>query len=322
MRAKASGIVLLTLCLLGIDQGVSTQSRIQNEHWVSTWATALVQRPSQPPPLAALPVQQGQGGPQGAPQAPPRFANQTLRQIVHASIGGERLRVVLSNEFGTAPLSVGAATIARRDKDAGIVEGSARTLTFSGHPKASILPGAVVVSDPVDMTIAPQSDVAIDVYLPNDTASTSSPLTIHAAALQANYLSAPGNHSGAAQFPVMSTMTSWFFLARVEVIAPADVGAVVAFGDSITDGARSTPGTNNRWPDHLAREMVQGGIRMAVINMGIGGNRLLADNNSPSALARLDRDVLVPPGVTDVIVMLGINDLGRGAPAEEVIAAH
>ena len=306
----------LGLALLLSITPVFTQGGTQ--HWVTTWATALVARPSQPAPASA-PGPGGQGGPA---QAPPRFSNQTLRQIVHISIGGQRVRAVLSNTFGTSPLQVGAARVGLRQKDSALVAGSARPLTFSGRPSVSIPAGAVMYSDPVSLTVPPLSDLAIDLFLPDDTGANPSPLTSHNGAFQTNYISATGDHTGAAAFPVMSTMTSWFFVARVEVMAPAQLGAVATIGDSITDGSRSTPDTNNRWPDHLARALNQKGNAMGVLNLGIQGNRVLSDGNGQSALARFDRDILVPPGVTHVIVMEGINDLGRMVSADDVIAAH
>ena len=308
----------LGLAFLLNSTPVFTQAGPQNQHWVATWATALVARPSQP----VAPAPGGPGTPAQPPQAPPRFSNQTLRQIVHTSIGGQRVRVVLSNTFGTAPLSVGAARVGLRQKDSALVAGSALPLTFSGRASLSIPAGAVMVSDAVSLAVPPLSDLAIDVYLPDDTGASPSPLTSHSNALQTSYVSAAGDHAGAAEFPVMSTTTSWFFLARVEVMAPTQVGAVAAIGDSLTDGSRSTPDTNNRWPDHLARALNRNGGAMGVLNLGIGGNRVLSDGNSPSALARFDRDVLVPPGVTHVIFMEGINDLGRTVSADDVIAGH
>ena len=276
-------------------------------------------RPSQPAQPAAPP---GPAGPGGQPQAPPRFSNQTLRQIVHTSIGGQRIRVVLSNTFGTAPLQVGAARVGLRQKESALVAGSAQALTFSGRSSISIPAGAVMVSDPVSLAVPPLSDVAIDIFLPDDTGANPSPLTSHNGAFQTSYISAAGDHTGAAEFPVMSTTMSWFFVARVEVMAPAQVGAVAAIGDSITDGSRSTPDTNNRWPDHLARALNQKGTAMGVLNLGIQGNRVLSDGTGQSALARFDRDILVPPGVTHVIFMEGINDLGRMVSADDVIAGH
>lgn len=290
----------------------AAQTRSAGEHWVTTWATAVVPRASQP--TTAAPVQ---GGPQTT-----RFNNQTLRQIVHVSLGGDRIRIVLSNAFGTAPLEIGAAHVGLRQKNSDVATGTGRAVTFGGHAAATIAPGSVLVSDPIPFAVPPLADLSIDIHLPGDSAASSSPLTVHANALQTSYASAAGNHSGASTFPVASTSTSWFFLARVEVLAPAGAGAVAILGDSLTDGSRSTPDTNNRWPDHLARAFARRGIPMAVVNAGIGGNRVVADNNSPSALARLDRDVLVPSGVTHVVVMGGINDIGRGVEAAELIAAH
>ena len=290
------------------------------EHWVGTWATAGVAAPSQP----AAQAQPGQGA------RPPGFNNQTLRQIVHTSIGGERVRVVLTNTFGTRPLAIGGAHVGLREKGAAIVAGSDRTLTFGGAPTTTIPPGAVIVSDGVSLSVPPLGDVAIDIYLPGDTAAIPSPLTIHGGARQTNYVSSTGSHLGSKELPGATTTSSWFFLARVEVAAPDRTGAVVALGDSITDGYNSTPDTNNRWPDHLARRLMAAGGGLGVLNLGIDGNRVLADGAGVSALARFDRDVLVQSGVTDVFVLEGINDLGIGAlfmdgprpTPPELIAGH
>jgi lysophospholipase L1-like esterase len=171
------------------------------------------------------------------------------------------------------------------------------------------------------------ADLAVDIYLPGDTAAGTSPVTMHTAALQTNYVSAPGNHTGASELPVAATTASWFFLARVEVVAPRSTGAVVTFGDSITDGTSSTVDTNNRWPNHLAMRLAARKIGMSVLNLGIAGNRVLSDGAGVNALARLDRDVLVQPGVTHLVVLEGINDVGmsRENPrpgATELIAGH
>jgi len=251
---------------------------------------------------------------------------------VHVSLGGGRVRVVLSNAFGTAPLPVGAAAVALRQKDSAVTAGSGRPLTFSGSASTTIAAGAVAVSDPVALTVPALADLVVDVFLPADTASSPSPLTTHASALQTNYLSAPGNHAGAADFPVAGTTQAWFFLSTVEVSAPAPVGAVVTFGDSITDGTLSSPDTNNRWPDHLARRLLTaaGGAKpqpMGVLNEGIAGNRILTDVIGPNALSRFDRDVLALNGVTHVILLEGINDLGLAADdqlptAADIVAGH
>jgi len=246
---------------------------------------------------------------------------------VHVSAGGRRLRVVLSNVFGTAPLAVGAAHVALRAQDAAIVAGSGRRLTFGGRSTASVPAGATLVSDPVVLAVPDFADLAIDLHLPGDTAAGASPLTVHNGALQTNYVSPPGDHAGAAVFPVASTTAAWFFLARVEVEPAGRAAAVVTFGDSLTDGTASTPNTNNRWPDHLARRLrAARGVRFGVLNLGIAGNRLLTDGAGVNALARFDRDVLAQTGVSHVVVLEGINDIGLGRPAppsvEDLIAAH
>jgi lysophospholipase L1-like esterase len=241
------------------------------------------------------------------------FNNQTLRLIVHPTLGGERLRVVLSNNFGTAPLVIGAANVSLRDKDAAIVAKSSRILKFSGSASATIPAGAIIISDPVDLTMPAAADLAVDLYVPGDTAASGSPLTMHTGATQTSYISGSGNFAGAETLPVATTTPSWFILARVEVVAPAATGAIVTLGDSITDGLRSTLNANKRWPDLLAKRLAQAtGPKLAVLNAGISGNRVLLDNAGPNALARFDRDVLSQTGVTHVIVLEGINDIARG----------
>jgi lysophospholipase L1-like esterase len=257
----------------------------------------------------------------------PAFGNHTLRQIVHTSVGGDRVRVVLSNVFGTSPLAIGSAHLSLRDKESSIAPASDRALQFSGRSAVTIPTGAVIVSDPVALSVPPFADLAIDIYVPESTAA-GSPLTSHNGARQTSYLSTPGNHSGETALPVETTISSWFFLARVEVSAPMNQAAIVALGDSITDGFNSTPDTNNRWPDHLAKRLGRSdSTRTAVLNLGIDGNKVLADGLGVSALARFDRDVLAQTGARYVVVLEGINDLGlaRDAPrpsAGELIAGY
>ena len=317
------------------------QSGRNGEHWVGTWTTSGVGRPQNPPsPTPLGPVAAPVPGQPPTPPPPPapavalpfmQFNNQTLREIVHTSIGGNRARVALSNRFGIVPLTIAAADIALRDKGAVIVPQSARALTFSGRSTITIPSGAIVYSDPVDLNVPPMGDLAIDLYVPGDT-NTSSPLTMHNEALQTNYVSQTGNHVGVAALPVVATTPSWFLLSQVEVMAPESVGAVVAFGDSITEGFRSTPDTNNRWPDLLAKRlnMQPGNGKLAVLNAGIGGNRVLGEGRFSAginALARFERDAMDQAGVTQVIVMEGINDIGNARQnptptAEDIIAGH
>jgi lysophospholipase L1-like esterase len=337
----------LAVYLCATQPTTLAQSARGREHWVGTWATAVVARvppgqgqaaqgaaqrgqAAQPPAAAGqtAPAAPGRGG-QGNAPAPLNFKDQTIRQIVHTSIGGSKLRLVLSNAFGTAPLEIGGAVVALRQKGPAIVPDSKRMLMFAGSWVTTIPAGAVVFSDPVNLTIPAAADLAIDLYLPGDTAASPSPLTIHNTALTTNYVSPTGNHLGAASMPVAATTQNWFLLSRVEVMAPANVGAVVAFGDSITDGTRSTPDTNNRWPDHFASRLLaqKGGGKLGVLNLGISGNRVLRDGAGVSALARYDRDVAVQTGVKYIVFLEGINDVGlaRQDPqptSAELIAGH
>ncbi|MGE3706249.1 MAG: SGNH/GDSL hydrolase family protein [Vicinamibacterales bacterium] len=318
MRSRILAAAAVVVSLVGASP-VGRAQQATTEQWVGTWATAPVSSPAQPPAQAA-PNQPN----------PPAFNNQTLRQIVRVSIGGSRVRVIFTNAFGSKALAIGGAQVALRDKGAATAAGSERPLTFSGVKTVTIPPGALIVSDPVDLRVARQADLAIDVYLPGDTVAAGSPLTIHSAARQTSYASSTGNHVGARDLPGAAPTTSWAFLSRVDVLAPAGTGAVAAFGDSITDGFNSTVDTNNRWPDHLAARLAAAGVTMGVLNLGIDGNRVLADGAGVSALARFDRDVLAQAGVTHVFVLEGINDLGlpnlfKDGPrptAAQLIAGH
>ena len=238
--------------------------------------------------------------------------NQTLRQIVRTTLGGERVRVTLSNVFSAAPLTIGAAHIAVRAKDAAIAAGTERLLTFSGVATTTIPAGAIIVSDPVALAVPAFADIAIDLYLPNDVEGQA--MTVHRAALQTSYLAA-GNHAGEADWPDAAKITSWYYLQAVEVAAPERTPVVVAVGDSITDGSGSTSDTNNRWPDHLARRLAdqqkaprwpaQRGHRRQP-----GAERRDAGGGDQHPGALRSRCAL-QSGVTHVIVMEGINDIGN-----------
>lgn len=297
-------------------------AQTSGQHWVGTWATATVGRPN---PVPAPPA----GAAPSAPGLVVQFSNQTVRQIVRVSVGGDRIRAVLTNTFGTTPLEVGAAHLSLREQESRIVAGSTRPLTFGGRSSVVIPAGAVVFSDAVGLTVPALADLAIDLFLPGDS-NTPSPVTMHAGGLQTNYISEPGNHVGKTLFPVAGTTQSWFHVTRVEVMAPETVGAVVTVGASLTDGSRSTPDTNNRWPNHLAKRLAAQRGSMAVLNSGIGGSRLLSQSTfqaGPTGLARFDRDVLTQSGVTHVIVAdMALNDIGgareNAAPsAEDLIVA-
>jgi len=306
------------LALLPFAAFASAEAQTGAEHWVTTWATAeLLSRSGQP-----------QSAPQAAgaqPAARPPLTslnNQAVRMIAHTSIGGRRVRVRLANAFGNMPVAVGEARIALRAKGPEIVPASDRALSFNGKPNCTLPPGAVLVSDPVDLDVPQFSDLAVTLYLPVD----SGPLTTHASGLHTTYISKPATGEPAApQFSeagMATTTQSYYWLAGVDVLGDADAATIVAFGDSITDGARSTPDANRTWPAVLAARLFANPAtsKIAVANEGIGGNRILRDGNGVSALARFDRDVLSQPGVRWVIVLEGINDIGymtralRGAP--------
>jgi lysophospholipase L1-like esterase len=282
------------------------------EHWVSTWATS----PQQPRPF---PAPRPATTPAAATPAPPRpqpitsFHNQTLRMIAHSSIGGRRVRIELSNAFGSVPLAIGAAHIALRDKESAIVASSDRTLLFGGRPTSWIPPGGTVISDPVNLDVPAASDLAVSIFIPENGATD----TMHAVGLHTTYVSKEGDTTGAPAMVDATSTQSFYFLTNVDVAAPPDAAAIVTFGDSITDGAVSTPNTDRSWPSFLARRLAaSGGANIAVLNQGISGNRLLRDGAGVNALARFDRDVLAQPGVKWLMILEGINDIGLGSRAD------
>ncbi len=262
-------------------------------HWIATWAAS-------PHRIITF-------IPNGSLTTPIR--DQTLRQRVHISVGGRSFRVRFSNEFGAAPLLIGAASVALPGRDSAVQEGSIRRLTFGGATSIVVPPGAPALSDPVPLTVPDGGDLVVNLYLPDSTRVE----TMHATGEQTGYLSRPGDFTAAADMPIASTTESRLFLSEVDVVAEPPVGVIVAFGDSITDGANSTSGANHRWPDVLFGRLhaaAHGAPVPAVVNEGISGNQLLRDLMGVSALARFDRDVLSVPGVREVIVLIGINDIG------------
>jgi lysophospholipase L1-like esterase len=296
------GLALMTTswCL----NPVSAQTPRSNDHWINTWTAG-------PMPPWAGPIPAG-------------FFDQTVRQVVRISLGGQRVRVRLSNEFGFRPVEVEAAHIAVAGATGSIQTDTDRALTFNGKSTVTLLPGAPVLSDPVELKLAPLTHLAVSLYFEQ----RAEVRTYHLEAAQTAYISSLGNFVSAEKMPVGDTATSRFFLTAVMVDAPTDARVVVAFGDSITDGARSTPDTDNRWPDHLAERLSQapeyGAI--AVVNEGIGGNRVLSDGMGIKALARFDRDVLSQPSVSHVVILEGINDIGWPGtfltPPEEPVTAE
>jgi lysophospholipase L1-like esterase len=234
--------------------------------------------------------------------------NQTVRQIIRTSVGGTKVRIQLSNLFGTEPLTVGDVHLAVHASGADTVPGTDHALLFHGKPGVTIARGESVWSDPVAMDIKPLQELAASIYVP----ATEVPSTTHNDGMATAYVTESGDAAAAVHFPAGETNGSRFLLTDVAVTGPAARETVVAFGDSITDGVGSTPNTNQRWPDYLASRLHADAnlASIGVANSGIGGNRILRDNYGPSAQARFDRDALDKPGAHWIILLEGINDIG------------
>lgn len=278
-----------------------------------------------------------QGGWAASPQAPTAgftpnwsqqgFADQTVRQVIRVSTGGTRARVELSNRYGTTPLRITGATVARTDDGASVEKGSVRQLSFGRGRSVTVPAGSDATSDAVPFRTRALESLTVTLYL----AEPTGPATFHMMSSATSYR-AQGDHradrDGAA---FTETSESWYYLTGVEVSggAPRRNG-VVAFGDSITDGVGSTPDTNNRYPDELAERFAATGRPRSVLNHGIGGNQVTNDTDwaGEKGVVRFGKDVLDEPGVGTVIVLEGINDIGAsgagavGAPTSEVSAAQ
>lgn len=254
--------------------------------WIGTWATAPVRADD------AM-----------------SFENTTLREVVHVSAGGSQVRVRFTNRYGDAPVVIGDAAVALQANGAAPADGTQRSLTFGGYRSITIPPHADVFSDPVALTIAPQSNLLVDVYVPGPTG----PATTHTLAYQTNYY-APGRRTGEVSAQgFTSTYTSWYFINGVDVWSASARGAVVALGDSITDGAGGKANANDRWTDLLAARILALPPKkhLGVLNLGISGNRILLSSPffGTNALARFNDDVLAQSGATDLMILLGVNDI-------------
>ena len=237
------------------------------------------------------------------------FENETLRLIARTSVGGRAVRIRLSNAFGDEPITFDRASVGIRAADAGIESGTLRRVTFGGDARVTIPPGARVMSDPVELHVGAEQDLAVNLYAE----AATGPATWHQLETKTSYVSS-GDYTGDSSGDAFSTeVPHWFFLEGVEVLAPDADGAIVCLGDSITDGFGSTIDADATYPDVLAERVNDHpGLRKSVLNAGISGNRVLNDSDvfGENALARFDRDVLTQTGVTDVILLEGINDIG------------
>ena len=283
-RRTLPPLALLFICLCCFNP--NTASAASPDHWVGTWATA--------------PMAQENHEDRVAPDT-------TYREIVHVSMGGPAVRVILTNEFGLGSLTIGAGNVALSAGGSDI--GASAPLTFNGRPSIVIPAGALVVSDPVNLKVPPTSDLAVSIFIP---AQPIQQVSAHGFADQTNYTAA-GNVVSAKSLDAPQKIYSWPFLKGVDVRADSKAAAIVAFGDSITDGAHSTRDANARWPDVLAARLQanKDTADLGVLNEGIGGNRILHDDTGPSALARFDRDVLAQAGVKYLIILESINDIGH-----------
>ncbi len=270
--------------------------------WVSAWSTAT----HTPLPFPGFPPA-------------PVFENQTIRMVIRPTIAGQRLRIRFSNDYGLTPLVLGAAHIARTDHGSTIVAGSDHAITFGGRASVSIPSGAPVLSDPVDMKVLSFGELSLSIYLPRRTSA----VTAHYWAQHDTYISGPGDDTGRQEIAGPSENKSWYFVSGLDVWTTSRAVAVVALGASITDGFGATQGRYEDWPDQLAKRLAGKGSAqsIAVLNEGIGGNRILHNGAGINPLARLDRDVLTQPGVTDLIFEEGLNDIGlphlRGAARDD-----
>jgi lysophospholipase L1-like esterase len=254
------------------------------------------------------------------------LGGQTARMIARVSIGGQTVRIRLSNACGLRKLTIGAVHIARHLDGTAIDPGSNRAVTFNGATSATIGAGALVVSDPIEFDLKALSDLAVSVYLPDRLEDTFQ-ITGHGNARQTSYLSPHGDFSSATDLTDAEPIEDLLILSGIDVLAPTGTGGIVTLGDSLTDCNISTIDAHRRWPDELARRLQarheqDGGRLLGVMNQGIGGNRILHDKRGDSCLRRFDRDVLAQPGVTHAIVFLGINDIrNRYADPKEIVTA-
>lgn len=307
VRSARAGSWVLAGIVFVIFAGTAF-AQTDRANWVGTWAAAPVEKavaPGQPSP-----------------------ANATYRNIVHISLGGDALRMQFTNEFGKSDLVVAGAHLALSAGKGAIQSGTDHAVTFGGKLQVTIPSGAVIYSDPVSLHAGAFSDLAISFYLPEQSIQQE---TCHPLSSATNFV-APGDDAAAPDLPSARMVSDWCFVKGIDVSvkntkkAAANPAAIVAFGDSITDGAKSTRDSNSRWPDILAQRLQANKktANLSVLNEGISGNRLLHDKAGPNALARFDRDVLAQSGVKYLILFEGINDIGHTAQpvdAADVITA-
>jgi len=303
-------LCLVTVGVLTLSGNAQKLVEKRSDHWVSTWATAQELAPvAVDPPQVPVGVVRPNfnrargGGPRT--DVPGTLENQTIRMIVHTTIGGSKVRVQISNAFGKKPLVIGAASFALRKSESEIDEATLRPLTFGGRSSITVQPGVLVLSDALIFELKPLCDIAISLFVSKDSGAP----TAHTLGLHTSYIS-KGDTTTDAAIAQSTTTLAYLWLSSVDVVASPKAFAIVALGDSITDGFKATPDANQAWPTLLANRFnTKGTVPVSVLNQGISGNEVLRDGAGVSALARFDRDVLSRPGVKWMILLEGINDI-------------
>ncbi len=309
-----SSCVLAAASVAALALGASAPMAAPAVDWIGAWSASIqpVWTPDFPFPI-------------GLPRS---FWLQTIRQTVRTSVAGHKVRIVLSNEYGDVALSVTAAHVALSGGDAKIKDGSDRALMFAGRPSVSIPPGARMISDSVDLDAPALSSLSVSLFFGEPSPVSS----IHWEGAQTAYI-AGGNHVADADIKADTTSHARAFIAEVLVDAAPGARTIVTYGDSITDGAASTPDANHRWPDLLAERLQKDyGDKFSVLNEAISGERVLTDRMGANALAHFDRDVIAQPHASTVVLMMGINDIGwpdsplsphQAAPsADDIVAGY
>ena len=304
LRLRASlPVILLALGFLSACHAGSTGDPGSSLKWVGTWGTApqLVEPGNNPPS--------------------PGLSNNTLRQIVRVSIGGDSVRVRFSNEFSTTPVSFLAVHCAV-SKGGGTIDSTTdRALSFGGKSEITIAAGAAVTSDPFQFALQPRMDIAITICFSNSPTG----LTGHPGSRTTSYL-LTGNAVSRVDFSGAVTTDHWYSINAIDVLGPASAASVAILGNSITDGRGSTTNMQNRWPDMLSESLLKDSstLHVGVLNMGIGGNAVLSGGLGPTGVSRFERDILGQHGVRWAIVFTGVNDIGgvRSANAATATSAN
>jgi lysophospholipase L1-like esterase len=296
-KTSAAGFVVLILSICCVCETASAA-----DCWIGTWICGqqLVETGNNPPS--------------------PYLANNTLRQVVHATLGGSRIRVQFSNKYSSSPVTINAAHIAASAGGATIDANTDAALTFGGSSSVTINAGQEIYCDTLDFNVTPLSNLAVSIYFG---AASSTSVTGHPGSRTTSYIKA-GNFVAAANLSYPTTTDHWYILSGIDLRLDDSYACVVTLGDSITDGRGSTTNSNNRWPDDLANRLHAdpSTTKVGVLNQGIGGNAVVSGGLGPTALARFDHDVLGQSGVRWVIILEGVNDIGGNQTAGNLIAAY